>query len=187
MKVRDRIFVITDLFMGACWADDEFNEDEQKAVRRLLASLMVVDTLPPHIEDRIASFDPLSFDLEAAAKDFEADPPMAKRRLLELVGKMVDADGVVDMQEDEYLRRLAGLLDMEYADYSDLVLDFEVEELRETFEQLRSAPPPLVTNDGRTSRPPPPPLVAVPTMPNDLAGGVSLEPPSAPGGLETDD
>lgn len=181
MKVRDRIFVITDLFMGACWADDEFSEDEQKTVRRLLADLMVVDALPPHIEDRITSFDPLAFDLEAAAKDFEADPPMAKRRLLELVGKMVDADGVVDMQEDEYLRRLAGLLDMAYADYSDLVLDFEVEELRETFEQLRSAPPPLVTNDGRTSRPPPPPLVAgVTAMPNELPRGVSLEPPVVP-------
>ncbi|MEZ4335669.1 MAG: TerB family tellurite resistance protein [Sandaracinaceae bacterium] len=160
MKVRDRILVLTDLFMGALWADDEFSEDEQKAVRALLADLLLVtpDTLPVDVEDRIVRFDPLSFDLEAAAGDFSADPPMAKRRLLELVGRMVDADGVVDMKEDEYLRRLAGLLGMEYQEYSDLVLDYEIDELRDSFEQLRSPPPPMV-QAGEKSKPPPPPMV----------------------------
>lgn len=161
MKVRDRILVITDLFLGALWADDEFTEDEQRAVRNLLADLLLVtaDTLPAAVEERIREFDPLKFDLETAASDFAADPPMAKRRLLELVGRMVDADGVVDMKEDEYLRKLAEALGMEHAEYSDLVLDFEVEELRETFEALRVPPPPMVDPSGESSRPPPPPIV----------------------------
>lgn len=161
MKVRDRILVLTDLFLGALWADDEFSEDEQRAVRRLLADLLLVkpDELPAQVEERIRDFDPLKFDMEAAAADFAADPPMAKRRLLELVGKMVDADGVVDIQEDEYLRRLAAALGMEYAEYSDLVLDYEIEELRGAFEALRSPPPPMVLTDGKSSRPPPPPIV----------------------------
>src|SRR5690606_4210610 len=129
MKVADRIFVLTDLVMGAGWADDEFAEDEQRAVRRVIADLVAVepDALPAPVEKRIRDFDPLKSDLEAAARDFADDPPMAKRRLLELVGRMVDADGVVDMQEDEYLRRLAGHLGMEYSEYSDLVLDYEIE------------------------------------------------------------
>lgn len=183
MKVRDRILVLTDLFMGALWADDEFSEDEQKAVRKLLADLLLVtpETLPSTVEDRIVHFDPLTFDLEAAALDFEADPPMAKRRLLELVALMVDADGVVDMAEDEYLRKLAGLLGMEYEDYDDLVLDFEVEELRESFEALRVPPPPMVTRNGRTSRPPPPPIVgdqaAVPNDPDQLPEPTAAAPP----------
>ncbi len=161
MKVRDRILVLTDLFLGALWADDEFSDDEQKAVRKLLADLLLVspNELPEAVEERIRTFDPLKFDLDAAAADFAADPPMAKRRLLELVGRMVDADGIVDMQEDEYLRRLAGLLGMEYSDYSDLVLTYEVDELRESFAALRNPPPPLVTPGGKSSRPPPPPLV----------------------------
>lgn len=160
MKVRDRILVITDLFLGALWADDEFSEDEQKAVRRLLAELLAVtpDTLPDAVEERIRTFDPLKFDIEGAAQDFATDPPMAKRRLLELVGKMVDADGVLDLKEDEYLRRLATALGMEYSDYSDLVLSYETEELRGAFEALRVPPPPMVT-DARSSRPPPPPMV----------------------------
>lgn len=161
MKVRDRILVLTDLFLGALWADEEFSEDEQRAVRRLLGDLLIVppDELPTPVEERIRNFDPLKFDLESAAKDFAADPPMAKRRLLELVGKMVDADGVVDMEEDRYLRRLAAALGMDYQEYSDLILSFEIEELRQTFEALRNPPPPMVTEDGRSSRPPPPPLV----------------------------
>ncbi|MCA9606000.1 MAG: GDP-mannose 4,6-dehydratase, partial [Myxococcales bacterium] len=76
----------------------------------------------------------------------------------QLVGRMVDADGVVDMKEDEYLRRLAGLLGMEYQEYSDLVLDYEIDELRDSFEQLRSPPPPMV-QAGEKSKPPPPPMV----------------------------
>ena len=179
MKVRDRILVITDLFLGALWADDEFTEDEQRAVRALLADLLVVEhgALPANVEERIREFDPLAFDLEASASDFDQDPPMAKRRLLELVGRMVDADGVVDMKEDEYLRRLAKALGMEYSEYSDLVLDYEVSELRETFERLRVPPPPMVAPDGQSSRPPPPPLVD--------AALQGMKPPPAPS--STDD
>lgn len=175
MKVRDRIGVLSDLFLGALWADDEFSEDEQKAVRNLLADLLLVtpQTLPEAIETRIVEFDPLKFDLEVAAADFAQDPPMAKRRLLELVGRMVDADGVVDMAEDEYLRRLAGCLGMEYSEYSDLVLDYDVEELRETFEALRTPPPPMVDPTTRSSsRPPPPAMVDVsaPVVPEAAFG-----------------
>lgn len=160
MKVRDRILVLTDLFLGAVWADDEFSEDEQRAVRTLLADLLLVkpDELPDAVDERIRTFDPLKFDVQVAAADFASDPPMAKRRLLELVGKMVDADGVVDMQEDEYLRRLAGALGMAYGEYADLVLDYDVEELRSAFEALRVPPPPMV-NEGKSSLPPPPPIV----------------------------
>lgn len=162
--------MLTDLFLGALWADEEFSEDEQRAVRRLLGDLLLVppDQLPPPVEERIRNFDPLKFDLEAAAKDFDADPPMAKRRLLELVGKMVDADGVIDMEEDQYLRRLAAALGMEYQEYSDLILTFEIEELRQTFEALRNPPPPMVNDEGRSSRPPPPPIVD-PIEPPNLA------------------
>lgn len=161
MKVRDRILVLADLFLGAVWADDEFSEDEQRAVRTLLAELLLVqpDALPEAVEERLRTFDPLKFDVEAAAQDFAADPPMAKRRLLELVGKMVDADGVVDLQEDEYLRRLASALGLEYGEYSDLVLDYDVEELRTAFEALRAPPPPMAFEPPMRSSRPPPPLV----------------------------
>ena len=69
MSVRDRILVLTDLFLGAVWADDEFTEGEQRAVRALLAELLLVkpDELPEAVEERIQSFDPLKFDLDATS------------------------------------------------------------------------------------------------------------------------
>lgn len=180
MKVRDRILVLTDLFMGAVWADDEFSEDEQRAVRRLIAELLAVEpnALPPSVEERIRQFDPLKFDLEATAREFAHDPPMAKRRLLELVGRMVDADGVLDLQEDEYLRRLAAHLGLAYSEFSDLVLDHEIDELRATFEALRVPPPPMVNEEGKSERPPPPPLV--PPAPAPARGGAPPPPMVAP-------
>ena len=82
---------------------------------------------------------------------------------------MVDADGVVEMAEDEYLRVLASQLGLEYSECSDLVLDLDVDELRASFEQLRSPPPPMVDPNTRSSRPPPPPMV-------------EMEPPRVPSG-----
>jgi hypothetical protein len=154
MKVRDRILVITDLFLGALWADDEFSEDEQKAVRKLLADLLGDGEalLPEAVEERIAEFDPLKIDLEAAA----------------------------DAREDEYLGRLGDCLGVERTAYSDLVLDYEIEELREHFEQLRVPPPPMVDQKGRSTKPPPPPIVeagAAPVMNAPAAPPV----PSVPG------
>ena len=168
--VRDRIAVLTDLFLGAVWADDEFSEDEQVAVRALLGELLEVDpsALPDPVEARLRDFEPLSFDLASAAAEFANDPPMAKRRLLALVGRMVDADGVVEVQEEQYLRELAGHLGLEHEDYSNLSLAYSIEELRETFTRLRTPPPPMVDPDSRSSRPPPPPppmVVETPRVP----------------------
>ncbi|MBZ0119854.1 MAG: TerB family tellurite resistance protein [Sandaracinaceae bacterium] len=167
---RDRILTLTDLLLGALYADHEFTADEQRAVRQLLADLLSVtpDTLPANVEERIRTFDPLRFDLVASAHEFRDDPPNSKRRLLELVGRMVNADGVVELREDEYLRELAAHLGLEYSDYHDLVLDHDIEELRGHFDKLRAPPPPMVHKTGQSSRPPPPPMVdiAPPSVPS---------------------
>jgi len=79
-----------------------------------------------------------------------ADPPMKKRRLLELVTKMVDADGEVDLREDQFVRDLAETLKMDHDEYEDLVLEIEVIEpeermrrKRESFTALTAVPPPV--------------------------------------------
>ncbi len=92
----------------------------------------------------------MEFDLEEAARDFLSDPPMKKRRLLELVVKMVDADGETDLREDQFVRELAKALKMDESEYEDLVL--EIEEVpadqrrrrrRESFTMVASVPPPV--------------------------------------------
>ncbi|MBN8610836.1 MAG: TerB family tellurite resistance protein [Deltaproteobacteria bacterium] len=138
MKVRDRIFVLADLMLGAIYADATMTGEEEGAVRELLAKLLLVkpDTLPPEVDAHLKSFSLLTFDIDKSAQDFLADPPMKKRRLLELLAHLVDRDGT-DLREDEYLRDLAHCLQMKPEEYADLVLEFDVEKLRESFEEVR--------------------------------------------------
>ncbi len=149
MKVRDRIDVITDLLLGAVYADGKFLTTERAAVRRMVCDLTVRPVLDPALEERIARFDPKTFDVAAAARDFAADPPMHKRRLLELVAQLCLADGELDLSEDDYLHALARGLGLRPTEYQDLVLDYEMHVLRESFELIRmstvsdsQAPPP---------------------------------------------
>lgn len=137
-KVHERILLLTDILLGVVYSDGSPPPEEKRAVRRLLAELLQVpaDRLPHDVEQRIQRFRPELFDLGAAAADFSQDPPMKKRRLLELVGKMSQSDGVVDLAEDDYLRALASHLGMEPSEYNDLVVDYEVEELRKSFQEL---------------------------------------------------
>lgn len=138
MKVRDRILVITDLMLGALYADATMTGEEERAVRELLAKLLLCtpDALPPHVDARIRGFSLIDFDIELAARDFLKDPPMKKRRLLELMASLTDRDGT-DLSEDEYLRDLAQCLGMEPGEYADIVLSYEIESLRESFDMVR--------------------------------------------------
>ncbi len=153
MKVRDRIDVITELFLGALHCDGEFSEDEREAAIRLLSDLLCVAPadLPKGVLAQIESFSLESFDLQESAANFLSDPPMAKRRMLELLGKMVDADGQHDWREDLYLRALADEFGMAPEDYEDLVVEIEISDLPkdEAMQRLREsfldlvAPPPI--------------------------------------------
>ncbi len=140
MKVRDRIGVITDLLLGAVYADGRAPYVEREAVRKLLCDLLLTEELPPEVEARLATFDPAFFDLAAVADDFAANPPMNRRRLLELVGQMCMADGVFDLSEVAYVRELAAALGMKKEEYSDLVRECEVQELRRHLRTVRMTP-----------------------------------------------
>ena len=165
MKVADRILVITDLFLGALYADATMTGEEDRAAREVLADLLLTspDALPPHVDDRIRSFSILSFDLEQAAKDFLSDPPMRKRRLLELVALVTRANNTFDLSEDAYLRELGQVLGMDETEYADLVVDYEIEELRQSFMDLRISevpepPQELLERQKRAGATEPPPI-----------------------------
>ncbi|MDB4972633.1 MAG: hypothetical protein JWN48_974 [Myxococcaceae bacterium] len=139
MKVRDRIGPIAELFLGAVYADNRFEDEEKRAVTRMLCDLIVKPELPPELLRRIEEFDPDKFDLLAAASDFTSDPPMNRRRLLELVAQLCVSDGELDLSEDDYLHRLANALGMEPSEYEDIVLDYEIHEMRRSFELIRES------------------------------------------------
>lgn len=134
--VEAKIELLADLFLGAAFSDHMFGADQRAYVRRLLMDLLCVSQLPEYLDNRINAFDYEHFDLYGAAKAFVAEPPMSKRRLLELVAQVSHSDGVLDLAEDDYLVQLANLLEVPPNEYSDLALEYEIEGLRDSFIEI---------------------------------------------------
>ncbi len=147
-KTSDRIFVIVDLLLGAAHADARLVGAEQTAVRELLGELLGGGELPPEVEARIANFSASTFDLAAVAREFAIDPLIQKRHLLELVAKVHEADDELDFDEDAYLVSLARALDVPEAEYDDLTLGIQIEDLRSHLARLRPPPPPKGRAEG---------------------------------------
>ena len=139
--MKDRILEIADLLMGAAHADDELRQEEATMVRGLLARLLEVDELPANVGARVKEFDPEKFDLTMTASQFAADATTEKRKLLELVASVHEADDELDLAEDEYLGSLARALGLAEDEFDDLELDYEVEDLRDHLSALRKPPP----------------------------------------------
>lgn len=141
--VGQSIQVITDLLLGAVYADGVGDGSEVMTVRDLLKELLDAKQLPEELEKRIASFDHESFDVNKTAAQLGADAPIKKRKLLELVAAVRDADEEIDLAEDDYIVSLAKALGMQKSEYHDLTVDYEIEELRAHLGELRSIPPPI--------------------------------------------
>ncbi len=139
--MTDRILEIVDLLMGAAHADKELRSEEERVIRQLLARLLAADELPPEVDARVRGFEPTRFDLVGTAARFAADSDQDKRKLVELVAAVHDADEEIDLDEDTYLGELAGALGMPDVAVADLTLDYEVEDLREHLRKLRQPPP----------------------------------------------
>ena len=139
-SVRDRIGLLTDLFLGAAFSDEMFPQEERRYVRDLIRDLLSVTTLPPEIDQLIERFDPKAFDLQATAAEFMRDPPMSRRRVLELVAYITLADGEQNLEEDAFLRALGEAFGLKPEDYSDLRRDKI--HLRNSFIDLARVPLP---------------------------------------------
>ena len=135
--VRDRILAVADVLMGAMHADGRVTASEQASLRHLLGDLLLVNVLPPELHAHLRDFRPDHIEVESLAAPFKDDPPELKRRLLEMVAMVRDADGIIDLAEDDYLRGLADAIGLADPDREDLLLSYEVEELRRSMELLR--------------------------------------------------
>jgi uncharacterized tellurite resistance protein B-like protein len=141
MTTDARYLTITDLLLGAVYADERLEGAEDDAVRKLLTEAMGESELPIDVEARIANFEAKDFDLSASAKAFESIDDVGKRKLLELVAAVFDADGEVDFAEDDYLRALASALGMDESEWSDLAIQYEVEDASAALDIVVNIPP----------------------------------------------
>ncbi|MEM1033566.1 MAG: TerB family tellurite resistance protein [Myxococcota bacterium] len=143
--MKDHIEAIADLLMGAAYADRYLDGREFDSVRQTLLKATGRGVLPADLEARLRRFDPQSHDPAAVAASMTSTlDPTEKRRVLELIAAVHDADEVWDLDEDAYLRRVAGALGLEPSDYGDLsVGEVSVEAWGEGL-----LPPPLPPEEG---------------------------------------
>jgi uncharacterized membrane protein YebE (DUF533 family) len=109
MDLADRLLPLTELLMGAAYADDHLTDGEKAEVRAQLLEL-AGGVLPVEVERRLQGFWPATFDMTAAVSPFLRDPPDVRRRLLFLVAAVLEADDAVEREEDDYLHELCGAL-----------------------------------------------------------------------------
>jgi len=137
----DRIFPLCELLLGAAYADSELHPQEKTEIRALLVEL--AGELRVEVEACIASFEPEKFDPSSVIGVFKDDSEEERQRLLLLVSTVIEADEEIDLSENEYLRKLASLLALPKSALAGLVVDVEVEEVKETFNAVRKGPPPI--------------------------------------------
>jgi uncharacterized tellurite resistance protein B-like protein len=138
MTMKDRLPLVADLLMDAAHADNRLEGEETEAVKRLLAGILEVPSLPMDLAFRIDEFDLKRFDRGAATQAFAADPPELKKRLLELIAAVHAADGEIDFAEDDHLRAVGAALGLPDDSFKELVVDVVEEiDLGDDLDRLR--------------------------------------------------
>jgi hypothetical protein len=56
---------------------------------------------------------------------------------------VIEADEQIDLAENDYLREIASLLGLPASALDGLVVDVEIEAVKQTFNAVRTTPPPL--------------------------------------------
>lgn len=130
----DRIFPVCELLLGAAYADQELHRQEKHEIRALLTELAGEHLV--EVEACIASFEPEKFDMKTTVGVFRRDSEQDRRKLLLLVATVIEADEEIDFAENDYLRALATELALPASALEGLIVDIEIEEIQETFDDL---------------------------------------------------
>jgi uncharacterized membrane protein YebE (DUF533 family) len=141
MSNSDRIFPLCELLLGAAYADGQFHKQEKTEIRALLTEL--AGEMRVEVEACIASFEPDKFKLESIIGVFRDDSEEERKKLLLLASTVIEADDEIDLSENAYLRDLAIALALPKSALDGLVVDVEIEEVKETFNAVRKGPPPI--------------------------------------------
>jgi uncharacterized tellurite resistance protein B-like protein len=133
---------IADLLMGAAYADNHLDGREYEIVKSLLAKSMNLEVIPEDMENRIKQFDPSKFDMAGTAESLRLEDDGQKLQLVEFIAAVTEADDVLDLDENEYLEKVAQFLELPRQSYSDMTMEvLSVENLQEVGRNLIKPPP----------------------------------------------
>ena len=117
-------------------------------MKEILCELTGRMTLPSNLEQRLRDFEPSKLDVRATVERMQLSGDADKRKLLELITAVHDADEIWDFDEDLYLRGVAAALGVPDSAISDLtVAELQIDVIAEALLPpplpKKSVPPPL--------------------------------------------
>ena len=105
--MKEHIDTITDLLLGAAYADKRLETKERDAITAMLTKLLGVSDLPDAQRDRIKAFNPAKLDVKEAGSKLALLSGDEKRKVLDLVASVTESDDEIALAEDKYLRKVA--------------------------------------------------------------------------------
>ncbi len=120
--MKQHIETITRLLLGAAYADKRLEGTEVSRIEAILRQVLGGEP-PPELLAALRSFNPAAFKVDSAAATLQGLELADKRKLLELIASVNDADEVLDLAEDAYLRHVAIGMGVAEAEIADLTLE----------------------------------------------------------------
>ena len=121
--MKQHIETITNLLLGAAYADKRLEGREIQSIERLLNRMLGTAKLPDARAQQIRGFNPAKFNPKDAATSLQSLSTEDKRRLIELVATVTESDGELDLAESDYLKRVALALGLDEAHFADLTIE----------------------------------------------------------------
>ena len=121
--MKQHVETITNLLLGAAYADKRLEGGEVKAIKGILNKILGTTELPEAQAAQFKSFNPAKFDVNEATAGLQVLSADDKRKILELIATVNDSDDELDMDEDAYLRKVALGLGLQESSFSDLTIE----------------------------------------------------------------
>lgn len=118
----EHIDTFTDLLLGAAYADKRLEGREVSTIRALLERVVGESPLPAELDARIRAFNPAKHDPRGAAATLWFLSHEDKRAVVDLIAKVTEADGEIDLAEDDYLGKVALGLGMSTEEIAELTI-----------------------------------------------------------------
>ncbi len=120
--MKQHIDTITRLLLGAAYADKRLEGAEVARIEQILRQVLGGEPEAAQT-DLLRSFSPAGFNVHSTASTLTGLDAADKRKLLELIASVNDADDELDLNEDAYLRHVALGMGVAESEISDLTLD----------------------------------------------------------------
>jgi uncharacterized tellurite resistance protein B-like protein len=101
------------ILMAAAYADGTVDGIEEDTILGLFTEMSEEDEPPRAAMRGLKDFDEEDFNLEAAAEELIDEDEPLRYKVLQMAATLREADGVIELAEDDFLLRLAEALDLE--------------------------------------------------------------------------